>query len=133
MAIDRLFGAAAPNATNIRRYEARALLLLGQPERACDWLEDTLTFEDACNGGRQTQSIGETHYQLARVHLALGDLSRALDHAQRASTILAAYDPAGRAARNARRLIAQLAAALASLVLPRPSHDRVPLDPENDH
>jgi hypothetical protein len=96
---------------NFRRYEARALLLLGQPERACDYLEDTLTVEDAYSGGRHTQSIGETHYQLARVHRALGDLTRALDHAQRASAILHAHNPAGRAARNARRLIAVLAAA----------------------
>jgi hypothetical protein len=110
VAIDRLFGVTAPNATNIRRYEARALLLLGQPERARDFLEDTLTVEDAYSGGQQTQSIGQTHYQLAQVHRALGDLSRALDHAQRAAAILAAYNPAGRAVRNARRLIAQLAA-----------------------
>jgi tetratricopeptide (TPR) repeat protein len=100
-----------PSQASISRYEARALLLLGQPEKACAFLEDTLTAEQAHTGGRLTQSIGETHYQLARVHRVLGDLSRALDHAQRACQIFQSHDPAGRLARSARRLIRALSAA----------------------
>lgn len=110
MARDRLLRETSPDSTSIQRYAARALLLLGQPEKACSYLEHTLTAEDARTGGRQTQSIGETHYQLARVHRALGDLSRALDHAQRACQIFQSVNPAGRPARNARRLIQALAA-----------------------
>lgn len=110
MAQMRLFGVTAQDSTSIRRYEARALLLLGQREKALNRLEYTLTFEDARGGGRETHSIGETHYQLARAHRALGDQARALDHAERACQILQRHNPVGRAARNARRLIAALTA-----------------------
>lgn len=108
VARDRLFGRTSPNATSSRRYEARALLLLGQHDRARSCLEYTLTFENAHNGGQQTQSVGQTHYQLARVHRALGDAPKALHHARRAIQIFELHNPAGRAAGSARRLIAEL-------------------------
>lgn len=107
---DRLFGRTSPNAAASRRYEARALFLLGQPERARSCLEYTLTFENVHNRGQQTQSIGQTHYQLARVHRALGDVTRALHHARRAVQIFELRDPAGRAAGSARRLVGELSA-----------------------
>jgi tetratricopeptide (TPR) repeat protein len=111
VARDRLFGVTSPNATNSRRYEARALLLLGQHERARSCLEYTLTFENTRNAGRQTQSIGQTHYQLARVHCALGEPAKALHHARQAREIFELHNPAGRAATSARSLIQELSRA----------------------
>jgi hypothetical protein len=105
---DRLFGVTSPKATNSRRYEARALLLLGQPEKARSCLEYTLTFENARGGGQPTQSLGQTHYQLARVYRALGEPASALDHARCAREIFDLHNPAGRAARNARLLVREL-------------------------
>lgn len=105
---DRLFGVTSPNATTSRRYAARALLLLGQPEKARSCLEYTLTFEHAHSGGQQTQGLGHTHYQLARVYRALGESASALDHARRACQIFDLRNPAGRAARNARLLCTEL-------------------------
>lgn len=108
VARDRLFGVTSPNATISRRYEARALYLLGQHEQARSCLEYTLTFEKAHNGGRPAQSVGQTHYQLARVHRALGELAKALHHARRACQIFELHNPAGRAASSAQRLIQEL-------------------------
>jgi tetratricopeptide (TPR) repeat protein len=105
VARDRLFGVTSPNATSTRRYEARALLLLGQPERARSCLESTLSFENTHNAGQQAQSLGSTHYQLARVHLVLGDRARAADHARHAREIFESHNPAGRSAREVRRLL----------------------------
>lgn len=112
VARDRLSGVTSPTATTSRRYEARALLLLGQPERARSCLEYTLTFENAHYGGQQTQSIGHTHYQLARVNRVLGDPATALRHAQQALRIFELHNPAGPYCRHARELVADLTAAL---------------------
>lgn len=108
VARDRLFGVTSPNATSSRRYEARALMLLGQPERARSCLESTLTFENTHNAGQQTQSVGQTHYQLARVHRALGERAQAAEHARRARQIFESHNPAGRAAGDVRRLLDEL-------------------------
>lgn len=108
VARDRLFGVTSPTATSSRRYEARALMLLGQLDRARSCLESALTFENTHNAGQQTQSLGQTHYQLARVHRALGERARAADHARRAGQIFQTHNPAGRAASDARRLLGEL-------------------------
>lgn len=108
VARDRLYGVTSPNATNSRRYEARALLLLGQHQRARSCLEYALAFENAHNGGQQTQSVGQTHYQLAQALRALGEPAKALAHARRARQILELHNPAGRAADSARRFIEEL-------------------------
>jgi hypothetical protein len=107
---DRLFGVTSPNATRSRRYEARALLLLDQPGKALSCLEYALAFENAHCAGRQTQGIGQTHYQLARVNRALGKPGKALDHAKRAHRIFAVHNPDGTAARQALALIRELSA-----------------------
>jgi tetratricopeptide (TPR) repeat protein len=110
VARDRLFGVTSPNATSSRRYEARALMLLGQLDRARSCLESTLTFENTHNAGQQTQSLGQTHYQLARVHRALGQRAQAAEHARRARQIFDSHNPAGRAAGDVRRLLDELSA-----------------------
>jgi tetratricopeptide (TPR) repeat protein len=110
VARDRLFGVTSPNATSSRRYEARALMLLGQLDRARSCLESTLTFENTHNAGQQTQSLGQTHYQLARVHRALGESARAAEHARRARQIFESNNPAGRAASDVGRLLDELSA-----------------------
>ena len=107
---DRLFGVTSPNATSSRRYEARALMLLGRLDRARSCLESTLTFENTHNAGQQTQSLGQTHYQLARVHRALGERAQAAEHARRARQIFESNNPAGRAAADVGRLLDELAA-----------------------
>jgi tetratricopeptide (TPR) repeat protein len=108
VARDRLFGVMSPSATSSRRYEARALLLLGQLQRARSCLESTLTFENTHSGGQPTQSLGQTHYQLARVHRALGHRAKAADHARRAREIFEAHHPTGYAASDVRRFLAEL-------------------------
>ena len=105
---DRLFGVMSPNATKSRRYEAQALMLLGQLERARSCLEFTLTFEKTHNAGQETQSLGQTYYQLARVHRALGARAKAADHARRARQIFEAYNPTGHAASDVQRLLDEL-------------------------
>ena len=107
---DRLYGITAPDATLNRRHEARALLLLGQPERARRTLELALAGETARNGSHESQAIADTHQLLGKVHRALGDPGRALEHAREASRIFDLHDPDGRGARQARRLIAELTA-----------------------
>ncbi len=114
VARDRLSGVTSPDATSSRRYEARALLLLGQPERARSCLEYTLTFENAHHGGRQTQSVGRTHYQLARVNRVLGESATALRHAQQALRIFELHNPAGLDCRHARKLVAELSEELSA-------------------
>jgi hypothetical protein len=110
VARDRLFGVTSPNATSSRRYEARALMLLGQLDRARSCLESTLTFENTHNAGQQTQSLGRTHYQLARVHRALGERALAAEHARRARQIFESHNPTGRAASDVGRLLDELSA-----------------------
>jgi hypothetical protein len=110
VARDRLFGVTSPNATSSRRYEARALMLLGQLDLARSCLESTLTFEHTHNAGQQTQSLGQTHYQLARVHRALGESARAAEHARCARQIFESHNPAGRAASDVGRLLDELSA-----------------------
>jgi tetratricopeptide (TPR) repeat protein len=105
---DRLFGVTSPTAIRSRRYEARALILLGELDKARACLECTLTFERARNGTRELQSSGHTHYQLGRVHCALGDSGKALEHAQHAVRILSAHAPGGRDARAAAALVSEL-------------------------
>ena len=102
---DRLFGTTAPNATRVRRYEARALLLRGEPERALSCLEYTLAFENAHNEGRQTQGIGQTHYLLARAYAALEQFDNASEHARLALGIFDRHSPSSRAAASARVLV----------------------------
>jgi len=107
---DRLFGITAPNATMSRRHEARALLLLGEPERARQVLELALACETAHNGCHESRAIADTHQLLARVHRDLGDPGRAVEHAREASRIFDLHDPGGRGARQTRRLIEELTA-----------------------
>jgi len=107
---DRLFGVTSPNATRSRRYEARALLLLGQGERARHCLEYALAFENAHNDGQETPGTGQTLYQLARVNRALGEPGKALDQAKRAYRIFSRHNPDGTSARQARQLIGELGA-----------------------
>jgi hypothetical protein len=110
VARDRLFGVTSPNATNSRRYEARALMLLGQLERGRSCLESTLTFENTHNAGQQTQRLGQTHYQLARPHRPLCNRAKAVDHARRARQIFESHNPTGHAASDVRRLLEELGA-----------------------
>jgi len=105
---DRLFGVTSPVATRSRRYEARALILLGELDKARACLECTLIFEKARNGSREPQSCGQTHYQLGRVYQALGDQSEAREHAQRAQRILSDQNPGGHEARKAAALVSEL-------------------------
>ena len=107
---DRLYGITAPNATASRRHEARALLLLGEPDRARQALELALACETAHNGAHESRTMADTHQLLAKAHRALGDLGRAAEHAREASRIFDLHNPDGRAARQARRLIAELTA-----------------------
>jgi tetratricopeptide (TPR) repeat protein len=107
---DRLYGMTAPNATMNRRHEARALLLLGQPEQARQVLELALACETAHNGRHEPQAMADTHQLLAKVHHDLGDPGQALKHAREASRIFDLHNPDGRGARLARRLIAELTA-----------------------
>lgn len=105
---DRLYGVTSPNATMSRRCEARALLLLGNPERARASLEYALAFEKARDGGRETRAIADAHYHLARVHRVLGDPGKALLHARQAARIFTLHNPAGPGARQASALLAEL-------------------------
>ena len=107
---DRLYGITAPNATSSRRYEARALLLLGEPGQARQALELALACETAHNGAHESRAMADTHQLLAKVYRALGDLEAALEHAREASRIFDLHNPEGRAARQARRLVAELTA-----------------------
>jgi hypothetical protein len=105
---DRLYGITAPNATSSRRHEARALLLLGEPGRARQALELALACETAHNGAHESRTMADTHQLLAKAYRALGDCAGALEHARAASRIFDLHNPEGRAARQARRLIAEL-------------------------
>jgi tetratricopeptide (TPR) repeat protein len=105
---DRLYGITAPNATSSRRHEARALLLLGEPGRARQSLELALACETAHNGAHESRTMADTHQLLAKVYRDLGDLDGALQHAREASRIFDLHNPEGRAAKQARRLIAEL-------------------------
>ena len=107
---DRLYGITAPNATSSRRHEARALLLLGEPDKARQALELALACETAHNGAHESRTMADTHQLLARVYRALGDPGRAVEHAREASRIFDLHNPDGRGARQARRLITELTA-----------------------
>ncbi len=107
---DRLYGITAPNATLSRRHEARALLLLGEPDQARQALELALACETAHNGAHESRTMADTHQLLARAYRALGDPGKAAGHAREASRIFGLHNPDGRAAKQARRLIAELAA-----------------------
>ncbi len=115
---DRLFGVTSPEATSSRRDEARALLLLGEPEKARNCLLCALAFEDADD--RETPGVGQTLYQLARVERALGRTERALGLARDAYRIFSWHFPGGRAAHQARNLVMELGAALTVLPAPLP-------------
>lgn len=106
----RLYGIIAPNATASLRHEARALLLLGNLERARQVLELALVCESAYNGTHPARTIAETLQTLAEVHRDLGDLDRALEHAREASRIFDLHDPSGHCARRTRVLIEELTA-----------------------
>jgi tetratricopeptide (TPR) repeat protein len=122
VARDRLFGVTSPEATSSRRYEARALLLLGEGEKARNCLLCTLAFEYACHSGAETPSVGQTLYQLARVERALGNTERAFGLAEDAHRIFSRHYPGGSTARQARELIRELGAAITAnrLHLARP-------------
>ncbi len=108
---DRMFGVTAPNATRSRRYEARALLLLGELDRARTCLEHTLIFERIHNGGRERFETGQTHLVLARVHAALGHRDQALEQASRARRILGAHNPGSTSSARAAALVSELGGA----------------------
>jgi tetratricopeptide (TPR) repeat protein len=107
---DQLFGATSANATRSRRYEAHALLLLGDLDRARAGLEHILTFDATRDGQKDLYAIGQTHLLLARVHAAQGDRPQALAHAEQARRILSAQAPDGESASRAREIVATLAA-----------------------
>ena len=107
----RLYGSTAPNTTVSRRYEALALLLLGEPERARQTLELTLAFETAHSGTGRAKAIADTRLLLAEVYRALGDTGRALEQAREASRLYGLHKPGGHGARRARRLAEELASA----------------------
>jgi tetratricopeptide (TPR) repeat protein len=88
---DRLYGITAPNATISRRYEAHALLLLGELDQAQVCLEHTLTFVKARDGRNDGYASGRTHLLLARVHAAAGNRNQALEHAERTQQILSTH------------------------------------------
>lgn len=107
---DRMYGMIAPNATNSRRYEGRALLLLGELDRAQACLEHALTFQRARDGQQESYTIGQTHLLLARVYAARGNRDQAMDHARRAWRILSAHIPDGTDCAQAAALARELAA-----------------------
>jgi tetratricopeptide (TPR) repeat protein len=92
---DRIYGPTAPNATRSRRYEAHALLLLGELDRARACLEHALTFDISREGRQDLYSIGQTHLLLGRVCAAQGSTDQALEHAEQAQRILSAHIPQG--------------------------------------
>jgi tetratricopeptide (TPR) repeat protein len=92
---DRLYGITAHNATISRRYEAHALLLLGELDRAQACLEHTLTFIRTRDGRNDGYAAGRTHLLLARVHAAAGNRDQALEHADRTRQILIAHGGLG--------------------------------------
>jgi tetratricopeptide (TPR) repeat protein len=107
---DRLFGITAPNATRSRRYEAHALLLLGELDRARACLEHVLTFDIARDGRKDLYAIGQTHLLLARVHAAQGNRDQALEHAERAQGILSPHIPEGNESAAAAALAREITA-----------------------
>jgi tetratricopeptide (TPR) repeat protein len=110
---DRLYGMIAPNATRSRRYEAHALLLLGELDRARVCLEHALTFDIARDGRKDLYAIGQTHLLLARVYAAQGRRHQALEHGERAQRILTAHAPQGNESREAAALVREMSAAAA--------------------
>jgi hypothetical protein len=109
VARDRLYGVRSPNAAVSRRYEARALILLGDLDKARACLEYTLAFEKARSKSRELQSHGQTHYHLSRVHCELGNREKALEHAEHARRIFSLHNPRGSALRKTAALIEELA------------------------
>ena len=79
-------------------------MLLGQLDLARSCLESTLTFENTHNAGQQTQSLGRTHYQLARVHRALGERA-ALWAALALASVKDLPEPAVQAGKRAREFL----------------------------
>jgi tetratricopeptide (TPR) repeat protein len=124
VARDRMYGVTAPNATRSRRYEARALLLLGELDRARACLEHTLTFERIHNGGKDHFETGQTHLVLARVYAALGNRDRALEHARRARRILSAHNPGSTSSIHAAALVTELGRPARPEMLPRTTEAR---------
>jgi tetratricopeptide (TPR) repeat protein len=104
---DRMYGIAAPNATRSRRYEAHALLLLGELDRARSCLEHALAFDRTRAARTDTHSIGQTHLLLARVHAARGHREGVIEHAGHAQRILSRHRPDGAEARAAADLLRQ--------------------------
>jgi tetratricopeptide (TPR) repeat protein len=121
VARDRMYGVTAPNATRSRRHEARALLLLGELDRARACLEHTLTFERIHSGGREHYETGQTHLVLARVYAAQGNRDRALEHARRAHRILSVHNPGSTSSGQAAALVAELGSVQAGPVPPQKS------------
>ncbi|HET9895676.1 MAG TPA: hypothetical protein VFQ44_12175 [Streptosporangiaceae bacterium] len=108
---DQQYGVTSSSATLSRRYQGHALLLLGSPgdlKRAHACLRYALAFESARNDNAEWQGSGETHLLLARVCVALGDHSAALDHAQEATRLLGSDAPAGSLHREAVALLEEL-------------------------
>lgn len=107
---DRMYGMISPNATNSRRYEGRALLLLGELDQAQACLEHALTFQRVRDGQQESYTIGQTHLLLARVYAARGSQGQAMDHAVRAWRILSAHIRNGTECVRAAALVSELAA-----------------------
>ena len=108
---DQLYGITSSNSVLCRRYQAHALLLLGEPAdlkaaRAC--LQYALAFETAHNDNAEWPASGQTHWLLARVCLALDDRDAALEHATTAHRLLAAHNPAEPTYREAAALLQKL-------------------------
>ena len=111
---DLIYGATSANAVLSRRLQAHALLLLGDSDdlnRARARLQYVLAFETARNDNSEWRGSGQTQLLLARVCLALGEHSAALDHARSAQRLLAVDAPAGVSCRKAADLVRQLSSA----------------------
>jgi tetratricopeptide (TPR) repeat protein len=86
---DRVYGVLSAPAAVTRRYQARARLLLGEPDKARACLEYTVVLERARGDRQETHSHGQTHYHLSRAYRALGRHEEAREHAERARAIFA--------------------------------------------
>jgi tetratricopeptide (TPR) repeat protein len=109
VARDRIYGVPSAPAAVTRRYEARALLLLGDPDKARACLEYTAALERARGDGSQSHGHGQTHYHLSRVCRALGRHDEAREHAEQAGRIFSLSSPRGSELRATAALMEELA------------------------
>ncbi|MCB1561535.1 MAG: serine/threonine protein kinase [Xanthomonadales bacterium] len=84
---------ALPDGHRIRAYinhlDGRALLEVGRPAQALQWLESALAARRAQGDGRHPY-VADSHYWLAWQGLEVDDLARAITHAQAALELRAA-------------------------------------------